>query len=63
MSRAEPGRQEMKEVVMTRNSNSRSKPRRLAAVIAALALAGVLGGCVVYPAGYGYGYRYHHDWR
>jgi hypothetical protein len=50
---------------MTRNSNSRSKTRRLTAVIAALALAGVLGGCVVYPAGYGYGYRYHygHDWR
>jgi hypothetical protein len=48
---------------MTRNANSRSKPRRLAAVIAVLALAGVLGGCVVYPVGYGYGYRYHHDWR
>jgi hypothetical protein len=45
---------------MTRNPNSRSTPRRLAAVIAVLALAGVLGGCVVYPAGYGYGYHYHY---
>ena len=43
---------------MTRNEETRSKPRRLAAVIAALALAGALGGCVVYPAGgyYGGGY-------
>lgn len=52
---------------MTQNANTRSKPRRLAAVIAALALTGVLSGCVVYPAGPGYyGYHYHHDggyWR
>ena len=41
---------------MTRNVKTRSKPRRLAGVIAALALAGALGGCVVYPAGPGYGY-------
>lgn len=57
---------------MTRNAKSRSKPRRLATLVAALALAGALGGCVVYPAGYGYGYRggdygyhgfygFHHD--
>jgi hypothetical protein len=46
---------------MTRIANSPSKPRRLAAVIAALALAGVLSGCVVYPAGPGYGYHYHYD--
>jgi hypothetical protein len=57
-----------KEVMMTRNANIASKPRRLAAVIAVLALAGALGGCVVYPAGGGYygGYgHYHHDrdWR
>lgn len=51
---------------MTRTEKTRSKPRRLAALVAALALAGALGGCVVYPAGPGYGYHYHHDygyWR
>ena len=52
---------------MTRDTNTPSKPRRLAAVVAVLALAGALGGCVVYPAGYygggyGYGYHYHHHW-
>jgi len=48
---------------MTRDTNTKSKPRRLAALVAALALAGALGGCVVYPAGYyGGGYHYHHHW-
>jgi hypothetical protein len=54
---------------MTRDTNTRSKPRRLAALIAVLALAGALGGCVVYPAGgyygggyYGGGYYHHHHW-
>lgn len=49
---------------MTQVAPTRSKTRRLAAVVAAFALAGLLGGCVVYPAGpgyyhphyYGYGY-------
>jgi hypothetical protein len=59
-----PGQQ---EVVMTRNANTKSKPRRVAALIAALALAGALGGCVVYPAGgyhggYGYDGGYHHHY-
>ena len=44
-----------------------SKPRRIAAIIAGLALAAALSGCVVYPAGPGYyhGYYWHHDrdWR
>ncbi|HEY1505255.1 MAG TPA: hypothetical protein VGF92_13200 [Stellaceae bacterium] len=47
---------------MTRNPNTKSKPRRLAALIAVLALAGTLGGCVVYPAGGYYGGGYHHHW-
>ena len=48
---------------MTRDTNTKSKPHRLAALVAVLALAGALGGCVVYPAGgyYGGGY-YHHHW-
>lgn len=55
---------------MTRDTQSKSKPRRLAALVAVLALAGALGGCVVYPAGGYYGgagYHYHHwdrgGWR
>ncbi len=51
------------EVVMTRDTNTKSKPRRLAALVAVLALAGALGGCVVYPAGGYYGGGYHgHYW-
>ena len=53
------------EVVMTHDTNSKSKPRRLAALVAVLALAGALGGCVVYPAGGYYGgggYYHHHHW-
>jgi hypothetical protein len=46
--------------MMTRATKTQSKPRRLAAVVAALALAGVLSGCVVYPAGGYYGGGYHH---
>lgn len=45
---------------MIRNSKV---PRHLA-LFAALVLIGALGGCVVYPAGPGYGYDhgyYHHD--
>lgn len=43
---------------MTQIAPTRSKTRRLAAVVAAFALAGLLGGCVVYPAGgYYYGNR------
>jgi hypothetical protein len=49
------------------NTNTKSKPRRFAALIAVLALAGALGGCVVYPAGGYYGGGYHHwdhaGWR
>ena len=54
---------------MTRDMHTQSKTRRLAALVAVLALAGVLGGCVVYPAGgyygggygyYGGGYAHHH---
>jgi hypothetical protein len=51
------------EVVMTRDTHTKSKPRRLAALVAVLALAGALGGCVVYPAGGYYGGGYHgHYW-
>jgi hypothetical protein len=51
------------EVVMTRDTNTTSKPRRLAALVALLALAGALGGCVVYPAGGYYGGGHHgHYW-
>ena len=54
---------------MTRDTKTKSKPRRVAALIAVLAVAGALSGCVVYPAGgnYGGGYHYHHwdhdGWR
>jgi hypothetical protein len=49
---------------MTRNTNSSSKPRRVAAVVAALALAGLLSGCVVYPGGPGYYHPHHYGyWR
>lgn len=49
---------------MTRDTNTKSKPRRLAAVIAALALAGVLGGCVIAPAPGYYHYHYYRGyWR
>jgi hypothetical protein len=50
---------------MTRDPHTKSKPRRLAALVAVLALAGALGGCVVYPAGgyYGGGYYHHHGDR
>ena len=48
---------------MTRDTNTKSKPRRVAALVAALALVGVLSGCVVYPAGGYYGGGYHgHYW-
>jgi hypothetical protein len=36
-----------------------SKPRRLAALIAGIAMAAALSGCVIYPAGPGF--YYHHD--
>jgi hypothetical protein len=44
------------------------KPRRVVALAAALALMTALSGCVIYPAGPGYGYygRPYHDhyyWR
>ena len=45
---------------MTQNTNTQSKPRRLAVVIAALGLAGLLSGCVVYPAGPGYYHAHAH---
>ena len=51
---------------MTRDTNIKSKKSRIAAVVAALALAGVLSGCVIAPApGYYYGphYGYHGYWR
>jgi uncharacterized membrane protein len=50
---------------MTRDTTTKSKPRRLAALVAVLAIAGALSGCVVYPAGgyyYGGGYHAHHHW-
>ncbi len=40
--------------------------RRGAGVIVAAALAALLGGCVIYPAGpgyYGHGYGHERDWR
>jgi hypothetical protein len=64
-----PAGRRHQEVVMTRDTNTKSKPRRVAALVAALALVGALSGCVVYPAGgyYGGGYHYHHwdhdGWR
>lgn len=47
---------------MARITKVRSKPRRIAAVIGALAFAGALSGCVVAPAPGYYGYYgyYHH---
>lgn len=49
---------------MTQIANTRSKPRRIAAIVAALALAGLLGGCVVYPAGPGYYHAHYYGyWR
>ncbi len=52
------------EDVITRDMNTKPKPRRLAALVAVLALAGALGGCVIYPAGgyYGGGYYHYHHW-
>jgi uncharacterized membrane protein len=59
---------------MTRDTKPKSKPRRLTALIAVLALAGALGGCVAYPAGgyygggyygggyYGGGHHHEHHW-
>jgi hypothetical protein len=54
---------EGKKIVMTLNAIPRSKPRRIAAVAAALAIAGLLSGCVVYPAGGYYGGGHHHYWH
>lgn len=51
-----------KEIVMTRKLATASKTRRFSAVVAALALAGLLAGCVVYPAGPGY-YGHPHYWH
>jgi hypothetical protein len=52
---------------MTRHTNTKSKKSRIAAVVAALALAGVLSGCVIAPAPGFYGYygpHYHGGyWR
>ena len=46
---------------------SRFRPKTVL-MVAALGLATLLGGCVVYPAGpgyygggYGYGWHHHHD--
>jgi hypothetical protein len=42
-----------------------SKPHRIVAFIAGIAMAAALSGCVVYPAGPGY-YGHHdygHDWH
>ena len=55
----------------TPGQSTGGKPRRrAAALIAALALASLLGGCVVYPASPGYYYHPYHwhdrdgrDWR
>ena len=52
---------------MTRNDHRTKKVRHFSAVVAALALAAALTGCVVYPDGPGYGYYghphyyWHHD--
>lgn len=55
---------------MTRKLAAASKTRRFSAVVAALALAGLLAGCVVYPEGgpgyYGHPHYWHghdRDWR
>jgi hypothetical protein len=53
----------MEEVAMSRKLLSCVTPRRVATALAAVALAAVLSGCVVYPAPGYYGYHryYHHD--
>ena len=44
--------------------SSLRKPLRVIALVAGIAVAGLLSGCVVYPAGPGY-YHHYHDrgWR
>jgi len=51
---------------MIRKFSRGLKPRRIAALAAALVLAAAVSGCVVYPAGPGYYhpyYEHHRDWR
>ena len=51
---------------MTKTHTTHSKPRRFAALFAALTLVTALSGCVVYPVGYGGGYHHHegyYHWR
>jgi hypothetical protein len=51
---------------MTHDTNTKSKSRRLAALVAVFALAGALCGCVVAPVGPGYYGHAHYDrgyWR
>ena len=45
---------------MFRKQQVTAKARRFSAVVAALALAATLAGCVVYPEG---GYYHHHYWH
>jgi hypothetical protein len=51
------------EIIMIRKQSRDLKPRRIAALGAALALAVLLSGCVIYPAGPGYyhPYFFHFD--
>lgn len=48
---------------MTRSSARIAKLRRIATLAAAAALAVTLSGCVVYPAGPGYGYYHPFYWH
>ncbi|HKT16911.1 MAG TPA: hypothetical protein VJR47_02635 [Stellaceae bacterium] len=50
---------------MKRMLHRRLKSPRIVALVAGIALAAALSGCVVYPAGPGYyhPYYHHHDWR
>lgn len=48
---------------MFRKQQVTAKARRFSAVVAALALAAALTGCVVVPEGPHYGYYHHHYWH
>jgi hypothetical protein len=45
---------------MSDRSSLRRKPLRVIALVTGIAFAGLLSGCVVYPAGPGYYHHYHY---